>query len=161
MPIARVRTTFSGAAGSPWLSTAYFEVTAPYTANLEVAAVGAFWGTVDAAIEGGVSWTTGSEVLILDETDGDPLAVVSVTPATGSGGGSTEGAPTLLQGLMRWRTGSFVDGREVRGRWFVPGLAESVLVDGLLEGATQTTWNTAATTYIATAGISPVVWQRP
>ena len=42
MPIARVRTTFSGAAGSPWLSTAYFEVTAPYTANLEVAAVGAF-----------------------------------------------------------------------------------------------------------------------
>src|SRR3990172_305446 len=53
MPIARVRTTFSGAAGSPWLSTAYFEVTAPYTANLEVAAVGPLLGTAGAAPQPG------------------------------------------------------------------------------------------------------------
>jgi hypothetical protein len=162
MAIVRVRTVFSGPAGSPWLGTAYFDGDeGDLFAQDMVDAVGAFWGAVDFYLDNTVQWTTEPEVLQLDEFTGQALDVFATDPSTGTGSSSGEIAPTLLQGLVRWRTGSFMDGREVRGRWFVPGLGEQYLNDGLLASGAVTAWNAAAAAYIATAGISPVIWQRP
>jgi hypothetical protein len=161
MTIARVRTIFSGPAGSPWLGTAYFD-SPPLSIHQDmVNAVGAFWGSVDQWMANVVSWSTEVEVVELDEVTGDATAVESTVPVTGTGGQTGEIAPTLLQGLARWRTGSFVDGREVRGRWFIPGLGESQLASGVLAGTTVTSVNAAMATYIATPGVAPVIWQRP
>lgn len=161
MAIGRVRTVFTGPAGSPWLSTAWFDADVAFVAQDWADATGDFWQAADSGMDDTVSWTTEPEILILDEVTGEPSAVQVTTPSTGAGSQAGERAPTLLQALVRWRTGSFVDGREVRGRWFIPGLSELVLVDGVLESGYTTALSAAAATYIAYPGVSPVVWQRP
>lgn len=161
MTIARVRTVFTGLAGTPWLGTAYFDSPALTDHQDLVDAVGTWWSVADGFMTGDVDWSTEAEVVELDEVTGEATGIFSTTPASGTGVQGGDNSPTLLQALARFRTGSFVDGREVRGRWFIPGLAESQLSNGVLLAATVTTLSTAAQAFVDTIGVSPVVWQRP
>lgn len=61
------------------------------------------------------------EVLIVNEATNQVTGVESVTSSPISGSEATEVLPQLAMALVRWRTGTFVNGREIRGRTFIPG----------------------------------------
>lgn len=159
MRLFRVRTVFSGPAGSPYLSTLYFEA----GGNTETganAAVGTFWNSIDSQMHNSVSWSTEAEVTEIDEVTGNPVAVFPVTPVTGVGALSGELLPRVSQGLIRFRTGVFVGGREVRGRCFVPGLDTGTNDGGVLLPATITALNNAAAALISDSNSVFAIWSR-
>ena len=155
----RIRTVFQGIQGAPWLSTMYFGEGASNLAQDAVTAVGAFWGAVDAHISNLVNWSTESDVAVISDL-GVLTGVDSTTPATGSGAAVADPLPMATQGLVRWRTGLIVLGRELRGRTFVPGLTESAAVDGGLAAAVQSDIQTAADALMADVNSALVVWSR-
>jgi len=71
-----------------------------------------------------------------------------------------EAVPDASQGLMRWSTGTIIDGRFVQGRTFIPGVSTSRVSQANLNAATQSAWNAAAVTLIA-ANVGLSVWHRP
>lgn len=155
----RVRTTFTGVTGSPWVSTAFFSE-AGGTSQQAATAVGAFWAAVDSLMEVSVSWTTLADVELVDAVTGQVTGVESTTPLTGGGVAATTGLPVATQGLVRWRTGSYHNGRENRGRWFIPGLATASNTDGQPSSTMLSTVNTAAATLITDGNSVFQIWSR-
>jgi hypothetical protein len=155
----RVRTIFTGAQGSPWLSTLNFGA-AGGTAAQAVTAVAAFWGAVDVQMPGTIDWTTEADVGTYSPA-GELEDVDTTTPSTGAGGaGAGELLPRATQGLIRLRTGLIIDGRELRGRIFIPGLSESVNDNGTYAAASRATINTAAAALISDANSTLLVWSK-
>ena len=155
----RVRTIFTGVTGSPWVNTAYFNESGG-SPEQAAAAVGQFWNTVDALIESSVGWSTSADVETVNAATGEVTDVTSTTISAGTGAGGATGLPTAAQGLIRWRTGHYVGGREVRGRWFIPGLGAASNSDGLLLAASRTLINDAGVALINDANSSLAVWSR-
>jgi len=156
----RIRTVFEGFQGTPWLSTSYFDDTAG-TAQQAATAVGTFWGAVDALMDNEVQWRTEPDVAQLQEGTGNLETVHSTTPVTGAGALTTLMLPVVSQALIRWRTGVIINGRELRGRTFVPGLGTASNDNGILLAASQTTLQTAAAGLIAAPNSELVIWHRP
>lgn len=157
----RVRTQFSGVQGAPWLSTMFFQAATEdgTTAAAAVSAVGAFWTTVKALINSSITYTTLAQVDFID-VNGNHTGAANTTPATGTGGAATGILPMAVQGLVQWRTGTYINNREVRGRTFIPGLTTGALSSGALASASQTTINSAASTLIGNATAHISVWDR-
>lgn len=155
----RVRTVFTGVQGSPWLSTMMLDQLAGSAAQA-VTAVGTFWGAVDALMGNTVNWTTQADVELVNAATGQVTGITTTTPATGTGALAGELAPLVSQGLVRWRTGVYVAGREVRGRTFIPGLHINSVDDGSVLAASVTTVNTAAAALIADANSALEIWSR-
>lgn len=157
----RIRTTFSGTTGAPWLNTLY--VGNPDTqvnADAAVAAVGAFWGAVDNFMNTSVLWATLAEVDILTTT-GDKTGSLFTTPQTGAGGTVGDFLPLATQGLVNLRTGVFIGGREVRGKIYIPGLTEaSNTSSGTWLGTQVAAVQTAVNTLLAAGDPAFGVWSR-
>jgi len=100
-------------------------------------------------------------VVVFDETDGTPVGFETVTTGSGTGAVSDISLPYAAQGLIRLFTGNVVNGHQVRGRVFVPGITRNNLGEGVLNSAAITAFNTAAATLIADANSSWVIWARP
>lgn len=158
----RVRTVFSGTPGSPYLSTQYTAVPndTPALVDAQAAntAVGAFWNTIDASLINGLSWATEGNVDVISDL-GVLSATFGVTPVTGVGGVTGVLSPPATQGLIRWGTGQFIGGREVRGRTFIPAIPTSMISGGVPTGTLVTNANTAASTLIS-SGVVPVIWSK-
>lgn len=155
----RVRTVFQGVTGSPWVSTAFFDSGAG-TAQDAVTATGTFWQAADSLMEASVTWSTQADVETVNANNGQVTAVTSTTPVTGAGVAGQTGLPIASQMLVRWRTGVYIAGREIRGRWFIPGIAVSINNDGQPTGPSVITVNTAASTLIGDANSQLVIWSR-
>lgn len=158
----RVRTVFTGLQGSPYLSTFYFHDALPVgvTAQQAVTATGAFWNTVDAQLANTLSWSTEADVATVDQVTGDITASTGTTPVSGSGGAVGTNAPTAMQALMRWTTGVYVGGRQMRGRTFIPGLLTSSISGNGPSAALVTAMNTAAANLINDPTVENLVWSR-
>jgi hypothetical protein len=156
----RVRTVFTGPAGAPWLSTFYFLPTSGMTAQQAVAATGAFWTTCKAHMVNTCSFATEPEVATLSPVTGEALSSTATTPVTGTGTSGGEAAPWATQGLIRWRTGTFIGGREIRGRTFIPGVTEGDNVAGVPGASYITDIGAAAATLIASATSDISIWSR-
>ena len=147
----RVRVQFTGPAGAPWLATHFFGQLGGTTQQAATAA-GNFWGAVDAQMDSAVSWSTLPEVMIVNETSGEIESVTATTPVTGTGAVSAVMLPRASQGLVRWSTGIFIGGRQIRGRTFIPGLTVNTTVtDGVLNFTTVSVIDAAAAALIADA----------
>lgn len=155
----RVRTTFTGVQGSPWLSTMYFEQAAG-TPQQAATAVGVFWTAIQARMATNVLWSTDPVVLEISEVTGKPLSSTTTTPSSGAGTGSATELPIVTQGLIRWGTGIYLAGREVRGRTFVPGLTENDNDLGVPNAGVAAIINGACTTLLGNANADLVVWSR-
>lgn len=155
----RVRTIFSGVQGAPWLSTLYFGSGAG-TAQQAANAVGLFWGDVDSRMATTVVWATEAEVVTINEVDGKPVSSTATTPVTGAGAGAAAQLPIVTQGLLRLRTGAFPNGREVKGRIFIPGLTENDNDLGVPGAPIQNVVNAAAATLVGTGTASWFVMSR-
>lgn len=87
------------------------------------------------------------EVEQINVATGQVEGVATVTSAQVAGLASGTPVPQLAQALIRWRTGQFVSGRELRGRTFIPGITSthvsaageptSALISGLAGEATN------------------------
>lgn len=163
MPMLRVRTVFTGVTGSPWLNTLNFGSSSQSgnqtDADAAVAATGAFWGAVDALMNTSVTWATLPDVLFLGD-DGVAAGAYSTTPQTGTGATATEILPFTNQAVVRLLTGTFIGGRQLRGRIFVPGLTEAASVAGSLAAASSATITAAAG--VLNSGTTPplAVWSK-
>lgn len=159
MSIFRVRTRFTGPQGAPWLNTLYFEETGKTAADA-AADTATFWGSVDTYISNQVAWAVEAEVYTLDATNGQPTDVTAVTPGTGNGARTGEPLPWATQGLIRWRTGVFIGGRELVGRTFIPGMSQADSTTGKPGTSTKAGVNSACNTLTASANSEIVVWSR-
>lgn len=159
MPAYRVRTVFTGVQGSPWLNTLWFDQSTG-TAQQAANAAAAFWGTVDNRMATNVLWATEAAVYRVDETTGQPTSVDQTTVSSGAGSGSATQLPIQTQGLCRLRSGIFVGGREVRGRFYIPGLTENDNDLGAPNAGVLAVVNPALTTLAAGTGYSLSIFSR-
>lgn len=155
----RVRTEMNGAPGTPYLSTMFFDAPDLTTADDAQSAVHDFWDGLKGLISAGLTMLVLPEVDLVDPATGNVLETSS-TPTTliTSTGNAT--LPAATQGLIRWRTGVFVAGREVRGRTFVPRLANDAQLNGVPSTAFITAGNTEGAQLIAAPGPNFCVWSR-
>jgi hypothetical protein len=158
--VLRVRTNFTGPQGSPWVSTIYGDGISQVEAEAQVLSIGTFWGAVDALMNNDVDWATEAEVERVNVATGDVEAVFVTTPQTGTGALVTELLPLVAQAVVRWRTGVFVGGREIRGRTFIPGLTEAANTGGSVTPANAATIQAAAQAMIDDVTWEMVVWSR-
>ncbi len=127
--VARIRTEFTGVAGSPAYSNLYFDAST-LDAGVYQTAVLDMWGALTNLIEDGVTATMINPIPIIDVTTGQVVDV-----AVGDGGSaamadSGDPLPPMTNGLMQFHTGTFVGGREIRGRSFVPYPTEAANTGG-------------------------------
>lgn len=156
----RVRTIFTGPSGAPWVNTLFFAESGG-TAQDAANAVGDFWSNIDAIQSNAISWTTEADVVLVNEDTGLATGVTATTPVSGAGGASDEMLPVASQALIRLLTGVFNDGRQIRGRIFVPGLTEtSNTTGGILSGTAGVGLSDAVTNLIGDADSELVVWSR-
>jgi hypothetical protein len=158
----RVRTTWTSPQGGPYLSTHYFTGASDVAAQDAVDALVTFWQAVDAGIMNTYTWTVLPEVAHIDEDDGK---ILNLYPVTGDSapGAVTSGTqlPPSNQVLVRWHTQAYIDGRNVRGRTFIPGVPTANNQAGKFNSGSAAIFDTAAEALISDAGSELVVWRRP
>lgn len=130
----RVRTTFTGRPGSPGYSNLYFGGDTAGEAQAAVTEVLDFWDGVSAYMTSGTTIVVGGDVDLVDPATGQTTGVFSVGDESTASSGAGAEAPAL-QGLVRWRTGDYVNGREIRGRLFVPWLSSEAYNSGVPSAA--------------------------
>lgn len=150
MALYKIKTLWSGGPGGAGVSTMWFDAAGGTAAQCN-SAVGTFWNAVRLVQSSTLTFTTDSIVFTVDEATGAVIGSSPVTPVTASGSAATDVLPWATQGLIQWRTGQYINGREIRGRTFIPGMLESNNASGLPMSSVQTTVNAAAAALIADA----------
>jgi hypothetical protein len=159
----RVLTTWGGTmSGLPYYSNLYFEGTTEGEADAALAAVIAFWQAVDNRIVDNATWTVDPTVEVVSTENGQVTGLFDGTGGTGSGNDAGDPLPPNTQGLIRWRTGDYVGGREIRGRTFIPGAPEAENAAGVPSSSYVSQMQTAASGLLtAAAGAGGlVIWSR-
>lgn len=159
MPL-RVRATWTGSpVTGPTVSTFFFNEAAG-TAQDASDQVATFLSALDANLSDQLTWRTEGEVDELNTVTGELEAVTAVSTATGTGSNTDVFLPTSTQGLLRWSTGTIVNGRVLKGRMFVPGFCENNNTDGRPGAATIAAVNTIVSAFITDSPAIFVVWSR-
>jgi len=126
----RVRTVMTGVAGSPYYSNLYFGGTTLGEAFAAVEAVDNFWIANQALICTPLVWDIEPDVAQIDPATGQIIAMHATAGDNGLFAGSGEAAPTSSQLLCRFFTGQYRNGRQVRGRMYMPYLVITIIDDG-------------------------------
>ncbi len=157
----RVRTTITGFTGGPYFHISYWTGTDSQAgATAANAAIGVFWNAVRAAMSTSLTFLTDSIVAQMNATNGQRTANYPVTPVTNPGLDAGDPLPPATQGLVQLRTGTFLLGREVRGRINIPGITEPSSTVGRPTAGLLTTLNNAAATLNAATAPDLAVWSR-
>lgn len=122
MPFYRVRTVHSGLVGGPYLSTHYFDATSDGTQQDAATLVESFWDDLKAIIAIPNAMNVENVVQTVQETTGNIINEQPVTTVTLNGTNPNNTEWTAKQGVLSFRTNSFVGGRRLYGRTFVPGV---------------------------------------
>lgn len=146
--ISRVRTVWTGVGGSPAYTNLYV-AQGTVTPAAAQAAVGNFIGSLKGEIVSACTATIEGDVATIDTATGQTVGVTvgtsTVIPCTGG----ASAAPPANQGLIRWLSNTYVGGRQIRGRTFVPYLRTAAIgTNGQIVGTTQTTFLNAASAYL-------------
>jgi len=159
--LVRVRTIFTGVAGTPWYSNLYFmgAGVAINVANCH-AQVAAFWNAYKPNVTTAVSYTVEGDVPTIDDATGNITGVTSVTPVTAACTGVGDSLPYQTQGLIRLYTNTFISGRRLRGRVFLVAPLESLSTTALPTAAYVSSMNAAATTMKGAPGAQLAVYSR-
>jgi len=159
----RITTEFSGTLqGTPYFNQLYFGGDTSGEADAASAAVAAWWVAMEDAFSLLLTWTINTEAEFVDEVTGQITGIETVPGGTGIGDATGDALSPASQGLVRWRTGVFVAGKEIRGRTFIPGPTEDVNQLGHPSAGYLPLVNTAAADLItaASGGGGLVVWSR-
>lgn len=110
--IWQVRTAITGGSGAAQVSTMFFDQAAGLTAQGAADAVHAFWDTLKTKIVNSYTFDVEPVVEDIDTATGSPTGLTAVTVASVSGTLVGDPNPWATQGLVSWRTGVFLAGRE-------------------------------------------------
>lgn len=153
-------TNWQTAAGGGFKAVMYFLESAG-TINAQRQSVHSLWEAVEGNLVTETLYFQDQEGRVIDSTTGGLVGSWTDTEAFGGAGTSTvEPVADATQVLFRWNTNQVVDGRFLKGRTFVPGLANDRLLNGNLNAAAQASFNGGINTFIAT-GIGFSIWHRP
>lgn len=162
MPVSdlyRVRTIFTGVPGTPWYSNQYFDE-AGGTAQQAANVVKNFWSGLAAYFPTTVTATVQALVDQVDPGTNTIIGSTSTTTVSVPGGGTGQPLPWASQGNIRLRTGVYINGRQLVGRIFFPGLTQASIASGLVNGATISALNSGVAAMIADANSALVVYSR-
>lgn len=156
----RVRVAWTGPS-SPLLSTHYFLPASETvtTATACFTAVATFWNSARAHISDNLAYVVQQQVDQLDLLGNLTGSFVATNSAAASGQDTGDELPFQTQGLVAWTTNTFLNGRRLIGRSFIPGPTEQRNAQGAPDSTYLTTMNAAGAAYAATATVVPVVWQ--
>lgn len=120
-----------------------------------------FLTAINGFLTGDTLWTIATQGKVLNEQTGQMTGTwAEATPYSGAGSGTGEPVPDVAQILFRWGTNTVLNGRFVKGRSFIPGLAAENLLGGNIAGAAVGPMTTAASNLAgASAGFG--VYHRP
>lgn len=120
-----VRTVHTGLAGSPYLSTHYFQNLADGEAQNCADLVSAFWDDLKTVVDSGNTSLVSNVVQVVQETTGNIIeeSIVITAGVTGTNSGTEEW--TAKQGVLGFRTTTFIDGKRLYGRTYIPGVPGS------------------------------------
>lgn len=158
----RVRTSFSGVSGTPYLATHYFAgPNDAVTAQQCVDAVRDFWAAFKPSLQFNLTWTVLGQVDVITDTTGALVSSNTVTPRSDAATGTGDMLPPATQALVQWSTNNVYLGRRVRGRTFIPAPLETV--SNSSGAPTNTLLTNAPTAVTAILGAVPdfVVWSQP
>jgi hypothetical protein len=158
-PMYKVVQIATGVAGAPYYITGYFDQTAG-TAQQAADAWRAFLAPASTGYRTGLVFSAQTEVGIVDPVSGDLTGLDTVTVASMSMIGGTDPLPAATSLLIRWRTGAYVAGKEIRGRTNIPGMLESLSTSGLPDSTLVSAWQTRQTALIGAANAQHVVWSK-
>lgn len=161
MAILRLATTWTGSAGSPYFTESYFNGAGDAThASACVSALWTLYGSLATYIDDNLVESISGDAEKIDVMTGQIIGMVPVTGAVNGGSATGDALPTLVQGLARFGTGVYVNGRALRGRMFLPGMMEANnTVDGRPAAGMTGTMNTHFATYIASSA-NPCVYSK-
>jgi len=160
--IARVRTVFTGVAGAPFYNNLYFGGIADVINPQDcVDAVDVAWTTLTTIMNINLIGAIEAEVPIIEDTTGEIQSVVSTTGGVVDPTSAAEPLPTATQGLVRLSTNTFVDGRRLRGRVFVPGLTEGSQDAGVPNASTIASLANFGQTILDDSSVNLVIFRRP
>lgn len=132
----RVTTLLSGALVSGGgINQLYFNV-ADGGADDACNAVGEFWDAIKGHLSVYVTADIQADVAVINSSNGGIESIAPGIAESITGTASGEPLPPATQGLIRFRTGQYLNGREVRGRMFIPGVPEADSVGGPTTGYT-------------------------
>lgn len=155
----RVTTVIDGLQGAPYYSTFHFDPLSPGGVAGCLAAVGDFWEDFDAYLGPTMSCQVQNEVAVIDmDTNTQVDVEVGPTQLPFTFHGSGERVPYVLQGLIQWKTGTFINGRQLRGRTFIPGFGIGASEDGKVLGSVIAAGELAAETLATAEDVSLVVY---
>lgn len=121
----------------------------------QVNAVLAFFNATKANQHTGLTIFVDGEIEHVDSTNGQVIA----TENTGAGGtavgvDASDVLPYATQMLVQLRTGVFFGGRELRGRFFIPGFCEDNSIAGVPSAGILASVQSAATTLVGAAQLA-------
>lgn len=124
--VSRVRSVWTGVAGTPWYSNHYFTAfTTLAEANAGVAAVRAIWENNKVLMDDALQVTVEGLVANINVATDQVTSTWSGTDLTTFCTGTGDAMPYANQALIRWQTGVYLAGRQVVGHTFWPGLLEA------------------------------------
>lgn len=142
----RVRTVITGITGTPWYYNHFYGGTTSGEASVALAATKAWVNSVSGQQSTGLSSQVQGDVVQINPTTGDITDVYALAQATYTSSNAGARLPVVDQALVQLRSGYYLNGREVRGRWFIPGL--NVGINSA--GAVSSTFITALQGYNST-----------
>jgi len=151
--LGRVRTVWTGVAGSPYYTNLYF-LTDSGGGDLQTAvdAWTAFLDANDTNFTADLSLAVEPDVPLIDSTTGLLVGNATVAPSTVTPAGGGEKLPLFTQALVKTTTAIIANGRRVRGRIFLPGMQETNnTTDGVPSGALVAGINSSFATFLAAA----------
>lgn len=158
----RVRTAWSGTApGLPYLSTMYFNDALGATAQDAADAVRAFWLALQGLITNTLTATVEPDVAVVDSITGDVTDVLATSTLPVIGTNVADPIPWSSQGLIIWTTGTFINGRRVKGHTYIPGAGETSNTTGRPNSDYRPFLDSAAEALISDADSELVIWHRP
>lgn len=161
MPVVRVEAQITGIGGGPGYSRMHFEVADASEGSTDMDFVHDAWWTMWTSLDNGISNSvtivTSPEALIINPATGQTTGVVATPSETIVGQSADNALPWATQGLLRLRTGTYVGGREARGRLFVPGMTENISDQGRVTSTGQDILNAGGAALFAEGAATPVV----
>lgn len=127
--LIRIRTIATGVAGSPYYTNLHF-VGGAAEAQQAATDVYDFWNFLRTDFKSGLSFKVDAESAIIDSATGLIVDQVPTTVAAVVGADAGDLLPPQVQGLVRLRTPTFVGGRRILGRFFLPGFTEAKSANG-------------------------------
>lgn len=127
----RIRVVMTGVAGSPYYANHYFPDGLSTDAQDQAQRVHDCYNGFATSLRTPLSIAVDTFVPTIDPATGDITGSFDITPIAPSGCTNVnDPLPPRTQLLARWNTPTYVGGRRVQGRTFLPGLCENWNVSG-------------------------------